>query len=130
MLKRALHRAGGIRTIPPGFIRGLDFGPLGDDVEGRLLEEEEEVHVEPIYRPMLELSSKGKTSAVLVSPAVSELHPRKLTDSTTYSEWKAARCSAQATTRFIYRGAPSYEGERKRRYTPLCRDLLTGDSSL
>lgn len=60
-------RAGGIRTIPPGFIRGLDFGPLGDGAEGALLDEEEEVEVTPIYRPMLEITSDGRTTAVLVS---------------------------------------------------------------
>jgi antiviral helicase SKI2 len=56
---------GGIRTIPPGFTRGLDFGTVGDD-EG-LMEEEEELEVTPIYRPMLEYSSDGKATAVLVS---------------------------------------------------------------
>lgn len=50
--------AGGIRTIPPGFTRGLDFGPIAD-AEGVLLEEEEEVEVKPVYRPMLELSTEG-----------------------------------------------------------------------
>lgn len=59
--------AGGILTIPPGFTRGLDFGPLADDIEGGLLDEEEEVEVTPIYRPMLDLSSESKTSVVIVS---------------------------------------------------------------
>jgi antiviral helicase SKI2 len=53
-----LSLAGGIRTIPPGFTRGLDFGPIAD-AEGGLLEEEEEVEVKPVYRPMLELSTEG-----------------------------------------------------------------------
>lgn len=59
-------QTGGIRTIPPGFIRGLDFGPLGDGAEGALMDEEEEVEVTPIYRPMLEITSDGRTTAVLV----------------------------------------------------------------
>ncbi|KAL8278507.1 hypothetical protein RQP46_009197 [Phenoliferia psychrophenolica] len=56
---------GGIRTIPPGFTRGLDFGPLADGVEGQLMEEEEAIEVTPIYRPVLEITSDGRTSAVL-----------------------------------------------------------------
>lgn len=63
-----VHRfAGGILTIPPGFTRGLDFGPLADDPEGGLLDEEEEVEVTPIYRPMLDLTNDSKASAILVS---------------------------------------------------------------
>lgn len=31
------------------------------------MQEEEQVDVTPIYRPMLEITSDGKTSAVLVS---------------------------------------------------------------
>lgn len=59
--------AGGIRTIPPGFTRGLDFGPVADDpTSSALLEEEEEVEVKPIYRPMLELSNEGRARAVTV----------------------------------------------------------------
>lgn len=59
---------GGIRTIPPGFTRGLDFGPLADDPTSNLIEEEEEeVEVKPIYRPMLELQNEGRAKAVTVS---------------------------------------------------------------
>ena len=62
-----LH-TGGIRTIPPGFTRGLDFGPLADDPTSALIEEEEEeVEVKPIYRPMLELSNEaGRARAITV----------------------------------------------------------------
>lgn len=73
LTSRCGDRPGGIRTIPPGFTRGLDFGPLADNAEGQLMEEEEAVEVTPIYRPMLELTSDGGTSAVLVS---SDLTPR------------------------------------------------------
>ncbi|GAA5870547.1 hypothetical protein JCM8547_002045 [Rhodosporidiobolus lusitaniae] len=64
-LEKAFEKGyGGIRTIPPGFTRGLDFGPLADQEDSRLLEEEEEVEVKPIYRPMLELSNEGRARAV------------------------------------------------------------------
>ncbi|GAA5985422.1 hypothetical protein JCM11641_000152 [Rhodosporidiobolus odoratus] len=64
-LEKAFEKGhGGIRTIPPGFTRGLDFGPLADQEEGGLLEEEEEVEVKPIYRPMLELQNEGRARAV------------------------------------------------------------------
>lgn len=61
-------KTGGIRTIPPGFTRGLDFGPLADDPTSALIEEEEEeVEVKPIYRPMLELSNEaGRARAITV----------------------------------------------------------------
>ncbi|GEM08547.1 antiviral helicase SKI2 [Rhodotorula toruloides] len=63
-LEKAFEK-GGIRTIPPGFTRGLDFGPLADDPSSNLIEEEEEeVEVKPIYRPMLELQSEGRAKAV------------------------------------------------------------------
>ncbi|GAA5893928.1 hypothetical protein JCM8208_001280 [Rhodotorula glutinis] len=64
-LEKAFEKGfGGIRTIPPGFTRGLDFGPVADDPTGALLEEEEEVEVKPIYRPMLELANEGRARAV------------------------------------------------------------------
>ncbi|GAA5900618.1 hypothetical protein JCM6882_000923 [Rhodosporidiobolus microsporus] len=64
-LEKAFEKGfGGIRTIPPGFTRGLDFGPLADGAEGGLMEEEEEVEVKPIYRPMLELANEGRAHAV------------------------------------------------------------------
>lgn len=74
--------AGGIRTIPPGFTRGLDFGPLADDPNSALIEEEEEeVEVKPIYRPMLELSNEaGRARAITV-----RLHEEKLASSTAFS---------------------------------------------
>jgi len=55
---------GGIRTIPPGFTRGLDFGPQTQTPQdGELLEEEvEEVEVQPIYRPMFDRQSEGRAS--------------------------------------------------------------------
>ena len=56
---------GGIRTIPPGFTRGLDFGPIeGRDDE--LLDEAEAVQVTPIYRPQAQIISNGTTTAVMV----------------------------------------------------------------
>ncbi|GAA6001294.1 SKI complex RNA helicase subunit SKI2 [Rhodotorula paludigena] len=65
-LEKAFEKGyGGIRTIPPGFTRGLDFGPVADDpTSSALLEEEEEVEIKPIYRPMLELSNEGRARAV------------------------------------------------------------------
>ncbi|KAI5480335.1 antiviral helicase SKI2 [Pseudohyphozyma bogoriensis] len=64
-LEKAFEKGrGGIRTIPPGFTRGLDFGPVLD-AEGKLLDEEEKVEVTPIYKPMLEVRDEGRTSAVL-----------------------------------------------------------------
>ncbi|GAA6029642.1 hypothetical protein JCM8097_000981 [Rhodosporidiobolus ruineniae] len=64
-LEKAFEKGhGGIRTIPPGFTRGLDFGPLADQADAGLLEEEEEVEVKPIYRPMLELSNEGGRARV------------------------------------------------------------------
>ncbi|GAA5871318.1 hypothetical protein JCM1840_004411 [Sporobolomyces johnsonii] len=64
-LEKAFEKGrGGIRTIPPGFTRGLDFGPQAEEAEGALLEEEEEVEVKPIYRPMLELSNEGRVKTV------------------------------------------------------------------
>ncbi|GAA6054578.1 hypothetical protein NBRC10513_003468 [Rhodotorula toruloides] len=65
-LEKAFQKGqGGIRTIPPGFTRGLDFGPLADDPTSNLIEEEEEeVEVKPIYRPMLELQNEGRAKAV------------------------------------------------------------------
>jgi hypothetical protein len=39
---------------------------LADDPEGGLLDEEEQVEVTPIYRPMLELTNASNMSAVLV----------------------------------------------------------------
>ncbi|GAA6014645.1 hypothetical protein JCM10207_006888 [Rhodosporidiobolus poonsookiae] len=87
-LEKAFEKGhGGIRTIPPGFTRGLDFGPLADQAEGGLFEEEEEEEVKPIYRPMLELSNvgraklpeNGKPSAPQLDSAIEELLPtRKL----------------------------------------------------
>ncbi|TNY19936.1 translation repressor [Rhodotorula diobovata] len=66
-LEKAFEKGyGGIRTIPPGFTRGLDFGPVAaeDPASGALLEEEvEEVEVKPIYRPMLELANEGRARA-------------------------------------------------------------------
>lgn len=60
--------SGGIRTIPPGFTRGLDFGPIADGTaDGELLEEEEEVEVTPIYRPMMELAVGGSDKGGAVS---------------------------------------------------------------
>ena len=51
-----IDSTGGIRTIPPGFTRGLDFGPIeGRDDE--LLDEEEAVQVTPIYRPQAQIIS-------------------------------------------------------------------------
>ena len=94
---RLFDFTGGILTIPPGFTRGLDFGPLADDAEGGLLDEEEEVEVTPIYRPMLDLTNDSKATAVLVSfpsredcsvliiwlrSTVDLLHPRPLNNST------------------------------------------------
>ena len=56
---------GGIRTIPPGFTRGLDFGPIeGRDDE--LLDEAEAFQVTPIYRPQTQIISNGTTTAVMV----------------------------------------------------------------
>jgi len=60
--------AGGIRTIPPGFTRGLDFGEHAND--GWLEEEEDQVKVTPIYRPMLDQNNPGNITAVLVSTSV------------------------------------------------------------
>ncbi|BGP47048.1 Antiviral helicase ski2 [Rhodotorula kratochvilovae] len=64
-LEKAFEKGyGGIRTIPPGFTRGLDFGPIADDPTSGALLEEEEVEVKPIYRPMLELANEGRARAV------------------------------------------------------------------
>lgn len=95
--------SGGIRTIPPGFTRGLDFGPLADGAEGQLLDEEEAVEVTPIYRPMVELTSDGRTTAVLVRPLV-----ESLADFDTESLPTArSDCSSatSASTRLEHRGA-------------------------
>ncbi|GAA5944452.1 SKI complex RNA helicase subunit SKI2 [Sporobolomyces koalae] len=59
-LERAFEKGrGGIRTIPPGFTRGLDFGPQSQSAEeGALLEEQvEQVEIEPIYRPMFDVQN-------------------------------------------------------------------------
>ncbi|GAA6023491.1 hypothetical protein JCM11491_006599 [Sporobolomyces phaffii] len=87
-LEKAFEKGrGGIRTIPPGFTRGLDFGPQHDD---DLLEDEvEHVEVEPIYRPMFALDKdartqsnggpSGRTTAPQLDTAIEELLPtRKL----------------------------------------------------
>ncbi|KAM0746373.1 translation repressor [Meredithblackwellia eburnea MCA 4105] len=76
-LERAFEKGrGGIRTIPPGFTRGLDFGSLANE-DGGLMDEEEEVEVTPIYRPMLELSGDTNASAVLHNrPAPSKPIPK------------------------------------------------------
>ncbi|KAK4703557.1 antiviral helicase SKI2, partial [Phenoliferia sp. Uapishka_3] len=58
--------SGGIRTIPPGFTRGLDFGPQMGEWE----EEEVAEEVVPMYRPMGEVVSDGRTK-------VGTLHGRK-----------------------------------------------------
>ncbi|GAA5918495.1 hypothetical protein JCM1841_003267 [Sporobolomyces salmonicolor] len=79
-LERAFEKGrGGICTIPPGFTRGLDFGPQPEEAEGALLEEEEEVEVKPIYRPMLELSNEGRAKAVTSERPAKE--PSKLDSS-------------------------------------------------
>ncbi|GAA5952479.1 hypothetical protein JCM21900_005322 [Sporobolomyces salmonicolor] len=79
-LERAFEKGrGGICTIPPGFTRGLDFGPQPEEAEGALLEEEEEVEVKPIYRPMLELSNEGRAKAVTSDRRAKE--PSKLDSS-------------------------------------------------
>lgn len=38
---------------------------MGDEDEARLMQEEEQLEVTPIYRPMLEITNNGTTSAVL-----------------------------------------------------------------
>ncbi|GAA5916164.1 SKI complex RNA helicase subunit SKI2 [Sporobolomyces salmoneus] len=65
-LEKAFEKGrGGIRTIPPGFTRGLDFGPQNaSPQDGALLEEEvEEVEIQPIYRPMFDLQREGRISS-------------------------------------------------------------------
>ncbi|GAA5886319.1 hypothetical protein JCM16303_003762 [Sporobolomyces ruberrimus] len=65
-LEKAFEKGrGGIRTIPPGFTRGLDFGPQSESPQdGALLEEEvEEVEVVPIYRPMFDVKSDARKSS-------------------------------------------------------------------
>ncbi|GAA5998152.1 hypothetical protein JCM5350_004109 [Sporobolomyces pararoseus] len=62
-LEKAFEKGrGGIRTIPPGFTRGLDFGPQSDSPQdGALLEEEvEQVEIQSIYRPMFDVKSDGR----------------------------------------------------------------------
>ncbi|GAA6061400.1 hypothetical protein JCM10212_000660 [Sporobolomyces blumeae] len=62
-LEKAFEKGrGGIRTIPPGFTRGLDFGPQAEQPQDEaLLEEEvEEVEIQPIYRPMFDVHSDGR----------------------------------------------------------------------
>ncbi|GAA5844741.1 hypothetical protein JCM5353_008355 [Sporobolomyces roseus] len=64
-LEKAFEKGrGGIRTIPPGFTRGLDFGPQTQTPQdGELLEEEvEEVEVQPIYRPMFDRQGEGRAN--------------------------------------------------------------------
>lgn len=101
-----MHCAGGIRTIPPDFTRGLDFGPLADDPTSALIEEEEEeVEVKPIYRPMLELTNDaGRARAVTVRQyrEKSTWHQQWLTRART--ERSRFEC-AQARTRLGDRGA-------------------------
>lgn len=67
LLIASLVSIGGIRTIPPGFTRGLDFGPQSESPQdGALLEEEvEEVEVVPIYRPMFDVKSDARKSSTV-----------------------------------------------------------------
>ncbi|KAK4057847.1 Antiviral helicase ski2 [Microbotryomycetes sp. JL221] len=80
-LEKAFERGrGGIKTIPPGFTRGLDFGPVADDEDGELLEEQEHIEVTPIYRPMLDASKPVATGRApaqsrALDPAIDELLP-------------------------------------------------------
>ena len=66
---------GGIRTIPPGFTRGLDFGPQTDSAQdGALLEEEvEEVEIQPIYRPMFDVQRDGRIKSQVSLPHLSSI---------------------------------------------------------
>ncbi|KAK4055538.1 Antiviral helicase ski2 [Microbotryomycetes sp. JL201] len=80
-LEKAFEKGrGGIRTIPPGFTRGLDFGPPSDDRDGRLLDEPDQIEVTPIYRPMLDASkpvqhAKPTSTQRQLDPAIDELLP-------------------------------------------------------
>jgi antiviral helicase SKI2 len=68
---------GGIRTIPPGFERGLDFDSTAADDE--LLNSEEKVKVEPLYRPKEAASGprnlREKSSHKGLDPEVEKLLP-------------------------------------------------------
>jgi antiviral helicase SKI2 len=59
---------GGIKTIPPGFERGLDFDSTA--AENDLLDSEEHHRVEPIYRPLV--SSLPETNGVRIFRPVSK----------------------------------------------------------
>lgn len=89
LIRLVFYFIGGIRTIPPGFTRGLDFGPLWDEGGGGLLEEEEEVQVQPIYRPMLEYNREGKMPAVPVSVRAAILAACDLHSDAVSPEWTA-----------------------------------------
>lgn len=120
-------RTGGIRTIPPGFTRGLDFGPVAaeDPASGALLEEEvEEVEVKPIYRPMLELANEGRARAVtarLFCCRPVETVERGETDEldTRARRTAARRNSRRSSTR------PS-KSFSQHEYVPCPRPVLTG----
>jgi antiviral helicase SKI2 len=60
---------GGIKTIPPGFERGLDFDSTA--AENDLLDSEEHHRVEPIYRPLV--SNLPETNGVRIFRPVSIL---------------------------------------------------------
>ena len=48
---------GGIKTIPPGFERGLDFDSMQS--EDDLLNSEEQPQVTPVYRPVASTSKQN-----------------------------------------------------------------------
>lgn len=71
---------GGIRTIPPGFERGLDFDSLQSEDE--LLDTEEQPRVSPIYRPIASTSKLNGHAATQASQKnvdedIAELLPSK-----------------------------------------------------
>lgn len=67
---------GGIRTIPPGFERGLDFDSTAADEE--LLNLEQQVKVEPLYRPTASTSKaveRQRNAHKGLDPEVEKLLP-------------------------------------------------------
>lgn len=67
---------GGIRTIPPGFERGLDFDSTATDDD--LLNSEQQVRVEPLYKPIASSSKaieRKRTAHKGLDPEVERLLP-------------------------------------------------------
>lgn len=64
---------GGIRTIPPGFIRGLDFddAAVGCEIETEECADSTPVPVEPIYVPSNKLKRTGHREDSSLTPAQS-----------------------------------------------------------